>query len=170
MHRVHKKYVLGVLLAVVGAVLVLAYRAHAQLTNVAQQQAYVACQIVFGYLDWTHTSLLNYLEPSTTTAAVADSVEFVVPANSVGNQFQFSSSFPAAQDGVAFFVQDITYPAPANGVFVGMDSQSPGSSIRIPLNPGGFLAGRITGQMCDLVFQNTNPSTQIILRIGIMSQ
>lgn len=134
----------------------------------AAQQFQVNCQVSFGLLDYTHTTLLNYVEPITSTATTANSLNISVPASTTNNAFTFSSSFPQATNGSVVVIQDVTYPPLATGLGLGLHV-SAGHSARITLAPNGCMVFRINGQMPGIELDNGN-TLNAVVNVGIISQ
>jgi hypothetical protein len=136
--------------------------------QLAAQQFQVNCQVSFGLLDWSHTSLLNYVEPITSTATKADSITINIPQSSTNNTFSFSGVFSADTNGSVVILQDITNPVLSNPIGMGIHV-SAGHSDRVPIAPGGCVVFRIQGQMPAIEFDNSNTSAATF-RVGIIAQ
>lgn len=122
-------------------------------------QVQISSQLCFGIQNQYPNILLQYQEPSTTTAQFVGSTTVVIPANTANNTIDTATLFPGFQTPVAFGIQEITNPSlPVN---IGLDS----SGARLQMAPGGFMVFRVAGGTPTFYVDNPSLTTAAVVTI-----
>lgn len=95
----------------------------------------VALQVFFGLADYSHTTLVNYNEPSTSTAVSANQVMVSIPASGTLS-LTLANLFPGAGAIQFIALQDASNPG------IPLKFAPSSSSAYIYMNPNGFVAFR----------------------------
>jgi hypothetical protein len=76
----------------------------------ASQYAYVSLQTYLGAPDYSHQTLIDYVSPTTFTAAAADSLTVTVPPSTTDQTANLATLFPGLQAALFVAIIDITVP------------------------------------------------------------
>lgn len=118
-------------------------------------------QCFHGYSDSSHQSLINYTEPSSTTAKYCAQHEAPVVKNTPNNAFNLASLFPAfGTDNVLLTIEEISStPLQLNFGFTS-------GGTRLPLT--ALVARLKTGALPTIYIDNPSLTTDATIRISVV--
>lgn len=128
------------------------------------QNIQISALASFGLLDFSHTTLLNYQEPSSSTATIQGTTTENIPATTSNNLINLSTLFPAAATPVALMIIDTT-PSPGVALALGLVS----SGTRFFLAGGGFILMRLGAGALPNIYIDNSSSTIATIQISILS-
>ncbi len=136
------------------------YAAFAQPSGVAQN-VQISSQVVMGLQGIYPDILLQYQEPTTTTAQFAGSTTVVIPANTTGNVVSCATLFPAFASPVCIGLQDVTNPGQQVNVGTSTDDG------RINMAASGFFVYRVADGLPTFYIDNPGDSDAAIRVFGL---
>lgn len=131
----------------------------ADVTNASSQQIEINAQTQFGLSYSGNTSLMNYVEPGTTTSRFGLSTTVFVAPSTTDQQINLATLFPFINSAQLWGMQDISNP----GQQLNWGLASGGQ--RFQMNPGGFFECRVTGSAPILYIDNPSSSSYVILKV-----
>jgi len=145
---------------ITSAIVFFAFKGYAAPAGVAQN-VQIGSQVVFGLQSVYPQTLLQYQEPTTTTAQFSGATTVVIPANSTNNQINTAALFPAFTTPVCIGLQDITNP----GVSVGVGTSSTDTRVQIAAN--GFVVYRTASGLPTFYVDNATNAPAAIRVFGL---
>lgn len=128
-------------------------------TNAAEQNVCIQAQVAFGLGLFSNQSLLNYSEPSTTTAKFSNSTTVAVPPSTSNQQINLSTLFPNIATPILFGMSDISDPGQA------VDWGLASGGTRFPMAAGGFMITRVSGTGPVVYVDNDSTTEYALLQV-----
>jgi len=130
-----------------------------QVSNAQPNQIEINAQVAYGLGYQSNSSLLNYIEPGTTTALFGNATTIFVPPATADQTVNLAALFPNINQAVLWGVQDISNPG--QSVSIGTAA----GSNKFTLAAGGFLLSRVYGSAPTLYIINSSPNTYSVLKL-----
>ena len=131
-------------------------------TNAQPNQVEINCQVSYG-LGWqASTTMMNYIEPGTTTANYPLSTIVYVPPSTTAQAINLATLFPNIQSAILYAVQDDSNPGQAFSLATGA------ADTYMPIAAGGFACFRVNCPIASaptLYVSNSDASNYVILKV-----
>ncbi len=153
----------ALLLASLGLVFAFCLFAYSTFAAGTNQNVQISSQVALGLQSAYPQTILQYQEPSTTTAQFSGSTTVTIPASSTDNQINTATLFPGITSPICFGIEDVTDPGVAVSYGTSADDE------RINLAAGGFAVYRVASGMPTYYFDNATASDASI-RVFVMGE
>lgn len=126
--------------------------------SVAAQQFYISLQAYLGLPDYSHQTIIDYVAPSTLTAAVQGGTIITVPTSTTDQAVNLATYNPAVSACLFISIQDVTNP----GQPFSFGTATGTGRIQVPAS--GFVALMVNGTSLPTIYL-TNPSASVASEI-----
>ena len=132
-------------------------------SNAQANQIEINAQVAYGLGYQSNSTLMNYIEPGTTTALFGNAQTLFIPPNTTDQMVVLAALFPSINSAVLWGVQDISNPG--QSISIGTAT----GTNKFTLAPGGFLLSRVNGSAPTLYVTNPSPNTYSILKLILLA-
>lgn len=139
-----------------------------QPTNLRAQQIEINSQCSFGLGYQSNQTLMNYVEPGTTTANFALSTTIFVPPSTTAQAVNLATLFPNITTAILYGVADLSYPGQEVLISMKSDGTNP-----MPQAAGGFSQWRVNCPIADaptLYLTNEDADNYCIVKVFCLAQ
>jgi hypothetical protein len=130
-----------------------------QATNALDQEIEINAAVSFGLSYFGNTSLLQYVEPTTTKAKFQNSSTVVLSPNTTNNPINLATLFPSLNTALVYGIKDMSQPG--QQVNVGMAA----GGSRFNMAPGGFFLVRVSGSSPTIYADNPSLTKFAIVQV-----